>query len=72
MERALSVATKDVNRILIFNSEKALREALAENEHLCYLAGLDEIHSVNFPGVYLAGFKTSDSEGHSPWAIQKQ
>lgn len=62
MQKSLSISVENISRILIFNNEQALREALAENKHLSYLAGLEEIHSKNFPGVYIAGFKTMGSE----------
>lgn len=59
--KSLSVSVKNVDRVLIFDSEKALRIALGENDNLEYLVGLDEIHRKSFPGVYMAGFKAKDN-----------
>lgn len=70
MNKAMSISVESVSRILMFNSEQDLREALAENEHLQYLAGLEKIHHMNFPGVYLAGFRTLDNEEQNHTAIR--
>ena len=72
MEKSLSISVEGITRSLVFNSEYGLREALAENKQLQYLAGLEPIHHTNFPGMYIAGFKTSDNVEHNPTAIQKQ
>ena len=61
MKQSISIPTDTINRILVFQDEKSLREALAANDQLQYLFGMEEIHRKNFPGVFIAGFKPSDN-----------
>ena len=47
------------NQIIVFNDEKEFQEIVAANPNMVALVGADSYTKEHFPGVFIAGLKSS-------------
>ena len=62
------------NQIIVFNNEEEFQRIVAANPNMVALSGADSYTKRHFPGVFIAGLKSSshpDSKGEFHEATQK-
>ncbi|MGN0663934.1 MAG: hypothetical protein ACI4L5_02555 [Negativibacillus sp.] len=47
------------DQIIVFNDEEYFKQIVAANPHMVALMGADDYTKENFPGVFIAGLKSS-------------